>query len=430
MSRVSLAALLCGVTVAVGSATGQTFRQTQTDDYTRYELGDPESQSFRIYYDVSATTAGAGYYFNSIRRGSEPTVHGVYDLMTGEELEWTIVDGTQAREDGMANAGANSQYIRVKLSRPVPEGGQARIRIDKTYKDPASYTTEGDVIAFSRSLGIKRNAVVLPRGFELIGCNYPCQVIEQDDGRIAVSFMNRGPSSVPLQVRARLLPRRSATAAAARTEGAEPVAAAMGSVPRVARARVDYRVTERAFEDRDIVYFLQQPETNSFRLYHDYTEKREGVSNYLNVVRAGSKASNPSAINLDTGEILEVETLRGAEIGERGIELGSAPSPETEVVVIWFDPVARGGSVRLRIEETYTDTNRYQAVGEELIWDRGFGRPRNTVILPEGWYLTANSIPAVVRETVVQETGEARISLRYMNDRPGNIQVFVKGKRR
>ena len=57
MSRVSLAALLCGVTVGVGSATGQTFRQTQTDDYTRYELGDPESQSFRIYYDVSATVS-------------------------------------------------------------------------------------------------------------------------------------------------------------------------------------------------------------------------------------------------------------------------------------------------------------------------------------------------------------------------------------
>ncbi len=45
----------------------QSFRQTQTDDYTRYELLDPETQSFRIRYDVTATAAGARFYFNSIR---------------------------------------------------------------------------------------------------------------------------------------------------------------------------------------------------------------------------------------------------------------------------------------------------------------------------------------------------------------------------
>ena len=38
-------------------------------------------------------------------------------------------------------------------------------------------------------------------------------------------------------------------------------------------------VSERSFQDRDIVYFLQQPETNSFFLYHDYTESRLGMGN-------------------------------------------------------------------------------------------------------------------------------------------------------
>ena len=59
------------------------------------------------------------------------------------------------------------------------------------------------------------------------------------------------------------------------------------------------------------------------------------------------------------------------------------------------------------------------------MWDRRFGRPSNTVILPEGWYLTTNSIPAVIAETA-----DGKIRLHFLNDRPGNIEVFIKGKRR
>jgi hypothetical protein len=115
----------------------------------------------------------------------------------------------------------------------------------------------------------------------------------------------------------------------------------------------------------------------------------------------------------------------GEEIGRRGIEAGEI-TPETEVVVIWFDAVKEGGSARLRIEETYTDPNRYLAVApDELVWDRSFGRSRNTVILPEGWYLTANAVPAVI-----DQTAEGLTRLRYINDRPGDIEVFIRARRR
>ena len=33
--------------------------QTEADEYTRYELLAPETASFKIYYEVTATTAGA-----------------------------------------------------------------------------------------------------------------------------------------------------------------------------------------------------------------------------------------------------------------------------------------------------------------------------------------------------------------------------------
>ena len=48
----------------------------------------------------------------------------------------------------------------------------------------------------------------------------------------------------------------------------------------------------------------------------------EDIRGYLNIVRGGSKASNPSALILDTGEKLVIETLRGAKITESKIDIG------------------------------------------------------------------------------------------------------------
>ena len=183
------------------------------------------------------------------------------------------------------------------------------------------------------------------------------------------------------------------------------------------------RVSERAFQDREIVYFLQDPTTHSFSLYHDYTEKREGVDKYLNIVRAGSTVSNPSARNLDTGEALAVDTLKGEAITKAGIDIGEAVGPSSEVVVIRFPPVKKGESIRLRIEETYTDPARYALIDGQLMWHRSFGRPRNDIVLPAGWRVTTNSIPATV--TV---TDDGRIRLAYVNPRPDSIEVFLKAR--
>jgi hypothetical protein len=185
------------------------------------------------------------------------------------------------------------------------------------------------------------------------------------------------------------------------------------------------RLSERARQDREIVYFLQPPETHAFDLYHDYTESRPGVDNYLNIVRGGSKVSNPSALILDTGETLVVETLRGTKITEAKIDIGEPVTAQSEVVVIRFAPVKQGQSVRLRISETYTDPNRYGVVGDELVWDRAFGRPANAMVLPAGWYLTNCSIPATVS---VQPDG--RVRLDFVNPRNDNVEVLVTARRR
>lgn len=401
--------------------------QTQADDYTRYELQEAGSGAFRILYDVTATTPGKAHYFNTIRVGAEEEVHGVTDLMTGLPLEWELIDGAAARNAGHPRASLDGRYIKVSLARPVPEGGEVRIRIDKTYWDHESYLTEGEEIVFQRSLGIKRNAVVLPPGFELIGVNHPSQVVAEADGRIRVSFLNSGAASVPYRVRARPLP---SSAPRPTSAGQTPPADHPSPPPATGRsqgavARVGHTFNERAFQDREIVYYLLDPESHSFRLYHDYTETRPGVDRYLNVVRAGSKASDPEAFLLDTGERLEVETLKGPAISDRGIEIGGAPTAETEVVVIWFDPPGEGESRRLRIWETYTDPGRYLRVGDELIWDRHFGRPRNAMVLPEGWFLTTSDFPATV-----SETDDGRIRLDFWDNEPDGVDAFVKALRR
>ena len=418
------AGILLAMTLpALAQAPSPIIERHEGDDYTRYELLAPGSAQFKITYDVTATQPGARYYFNIIRKGSEASDEAVVDLMSGQPLPWKVVTGAEARAAGQKNADPEANYIQVTLARPVPAGGESRLRIVKTYRDAKSYYAEGDLLVFNRGLGIKRNAVVLPAGFELVACNVPSQVRTEGDGRIAVSFLNTYPVEAPLVVKARPLPARPAGPAAGGAVAPAPAGPRPAATSSAGSAAS--RLSERARQDREIVYFLQQPDTHAFALYHDYTESRPGVGAYYNVVRAGSKASNPAARLLDTGEPLKVETVKGSELIAAKVDVGETLAPDAEVVVIRFPAVQPGQSVRLRISETYADAGRYYMDGDEFVWDRVLGRPRNAVVLPAGWYLTASSIPAVV-----SMTDDGRVRLDLDNPRTDEIAVLLRGKRR
>jgi len=178
----------------------------EADEYTRYELLDPESARFHILYEVTATEPGATAFFNPIRKGSLASDESVRDQATAQSLPFEVVSGAQARASGLPDADLDTNYIRIHLPRQVPAEGGVRLLIEKTYQDAKSYFREGaDRIVFSRPLGIRRNAIVLPLGYELIGCNVPSQVLTEPDGRIAVSFMHTGPEPAPLVLKARRL---------------------------------------------------------------------------------------------------------------------------------------------------------------------------------------------------------------------------------
>jgi len=394
--------------------------QTEADEYTRYELLEPESASFRIRYEVTATTPGARVFYNPIRKGSTASEESVYDAMLGTPLHFEVVSGTQAARDPlMPDANPATDYIKVTLARPVPERGGGRVLIVKTYKDASSYYRDGRTIVFSRPLGVKRNKVVLPPGYEVVRVTVPSQILTESDGRLAISFLHAGTGEAPLELRA--------------VKDAQVGAA---SLPRAATAQRSWespfegateqeRLSERAHQDRSIVYFLQQPQTHAFSLYHDYTETRAGVNGYANVVRQGSVASHPSATILDTGEQLQAREMSGAQLIASKINAGETVAPTARVVVIPFTALAAGQTLRLRIAETYTAPASYRLEGDELVFDRSLARPRNAVVLPSGWYCTFSAAPATV-----SQLPDGRVRLDYWDDRPEAVDVLLKARRR
>ena len=62
--------------------------------------------------------------------------------------------------------------------------------------------------------------------------------------------------------------------------------------------------------------------------------------------------------------------------------------------------------------------------GDELVWDRAFGRPRNAVVLPAGWTVVASSTPA----TITQDP-DGRQRLYFENNRNDEIQVLIRARR-
>lgn len=181
---------------------------TAEQAFTVYDLLPPATHSFDIVYDVSSDHEGAAYFFNPIRPGSISTKERVLDLYTGKSLEFSEVDATVARASGLVRGkiADDQKYIRVTFLKPVPKNGEVRIRIIKTYTDPPSYYEKDNTLVFDRPLGIKRNLVILPAGYELVGSESPGIVSTDTTGRVHISFLNDRNDQLPVKIIGRRLP--------------------------------------------------------------------------------------------------------------------------------------------------------------------------------------------------------------------------------
>jgi hypothetical protein len=322
-------------------------KQTQQDEYTRVELM-PEIGSLTMIEEVAVTTPGATEWTTPLRRGFASNVVSVTDMMTGQALKFT----------------QTTDELRVTLARRIAgEGGQARLRVTTTGKESTAYwrvsdgprgfsadalaahgarvqPAHADEVVFAAALPGVRNAIVLPAGYRVLACTMPSQVLSLADGRTQLSFMWQYRSEITsLQVR---IKPDAPTGDAAKPR---PLTNARSWEPPPTQGPTERaRLSERAAQDRDIVYFLQPPETHAFSLYHDYTESREGMDKYLNVVRSGSTVSSPSGMVLDTGEAMKVEVLKGAQLKAAGIDAGGDQVAADQEVVVFRYPAVKPGS--------------------------------------------------------------------------------------
>lgn len=178
------------------------------DEFTLYELLAPETHQFAITYDVTQAREGAQFFFNPIRPGSVATKERVIERSSGKELKFETISGKDAKATGLLppTTKDDAQFIKVHLPGPVPKGGEMRLRIFKTYTDDASYYLKDGKLVFERPLGIKRNVVLLPQGWELVECASPGIVSTDAGGRVRVSFLNDRDDQLPVKIVARRLP--------------------------------------------------------------------------------------------------------------------------------------------------------------------------------------------------------------------------------
>ncbi len=230
--------------------------------HTRYELLAPQSHAFRVIYRTSATTPGQTRFFNIIRPGSEASDIAVFLEATGEPLPHTVVPGVDARLAGYPEAREDASYIQVELLSPVPEVGETRLRIVKTYVDAATYyENEDSLLVFDRRLTIGRNEIALPPGYRVESLSYPSQLRTEADGRLVLSFFRDHPGAADFRVEAVPLP-GSLWSLPGWAEGETTVDPAM----RLEMPETFSFAPSPTLDSRAMFYSLRAPETGTFDL--------------------------------------------------------------------------------------------------------------------------------------------------------------------
>lgn len=349
------------------------------DDYTEYHLLDPASHAFHIVYYLNQRQVGATTVLNQTRSGSEGSDISVTDPQTGQPLKFEYRTGaelTTAGETGRLNAAEH--YIRAFLARPVPEGGEGRVRIEKTYRDEKSYSAQNEEIVFARSLGIGRNAIVLPKGFVIGSSNVAAQVTALADGRLKLVFENVNTYASDVSIRGR--------------KSAAPVVPAL-------------KVVERAFDFAKTLYDLGDVAVHRVAVRHEYVETRTGATPPVEFL-ARHRLANVVATDMDSGRPLVLSQRGGAWT----VALATAIQHERQ-------------SAHVRIAGEESDAG-YRLEGSYLAWEKSVHEPRTTILLPAGWEPVAISSPATVTTT-----REGRVAIQVYNPRVEPAAVAIRAVR-
>lgn len=345
------------------------------DDYTEYHLLGPGTNQFHIVYFLNQRQPGLTYVLNQTRSGSAGSDISVSDPRTGAPLKFDYMTGKALAEAGVTGRlSPEEHYIRAHLARPVPAGGEGRVRIEKTYTDEKSYFASGETITFARSLGIGRNAIVLPAGYGLVSSNVAAEIATLADGRIQLSFENINGYASDVLIRAS----RKASAGRVPSAGASHASQSSKTLYELKEDGQVFVMHERVFRG-----------------------VREDV--VLTSVPLGefSQITGVRAFDMDTGAELKVAP-----------PAGSAHFASAALVPIGGEQIR---SAHVRFHGTYRDP-RYAVRAAGLEWSRDISEPRATIVLPAGYELTHAGMP-VTAGTLP----DGRAYLQVVNNRAGSI---------
>ncbi len=371
--------VLTAIGVRPSSAQGQPYYSH--DNHTEYDLLEPTSHSFAIVYFLTERRPGATVVLNQTRSGSAGSDIAVFDPVTGEPLTFEYLSGAELTADGTTGRfDPQEHYIRAHLTRPVKDGSEGRVKILKTYMDEKSYYAQGDDIVFARSLGIARNAIVLPKDYNLVSSNVAAQVFALPDGRLKVSFEHDNGYAADVTIRAR---------------------------KRGAPIRSSLAVVDRNFDFSKTLYDLHAPETHKAAITHEYLERAIGQRSKIALLDH-VKLANVTVTDVDTGDPLKT-------IAERGATFAALATPIAKPTQ----------SARLRVTGTLTEPT-YTIVDGQLAWEQMLRTPRSTILLPAGYEVTAVSVPATV-----STQADGRVVIQVFDGRPDEgTRVQVRATKR
>src|SRR3954470_22737216 len=305
------------------------------DAYTEYAIMEPGSESFSIRFLPEENRVGATELVNATRGGSEGSGVEVFDPRTGKPLKFTY---EQQGNDPENHA------IHAQLPIAVPEGGIGRVLILKTYKDPRTYMMHGDDIVWVRSLSGYRLGVLLPKGFSFISSNVAAQLTTSAAGQLKLSFANPSGQSNPVTIHAR----------------------------KTAASFVPRGDNDMFFDDVKTLYDMEAPEAGRVKVEQIYSDYRKGARAQLDTL-AQLPLQDLKVVDLDTGK-----------------PFSTAKDGASTFVKLDVPITDDRQSAHIKITGAYRETG-YRQLGDELVFDRVLQGLRNTIILPEGWELSALS---------------------------------------
>ena len=348
---------------------------------TRYEIGG--GNEIRIVSDRIVRGAGVEEYRFSLSAASAASRTLAVDRASGAALPST----------------ASGDELLISLGRRLGERAERRVRIEETADRSRYLQPQGDGLVFEHSVPPGRTTVLLPPGAVLGNSNVPVQAAVEE-GRLKLGILH--PGAEPLPVRLEIEP---------------------GDLGETRVNEGDFR----AEDERNIVYWLEDPAEHRLRLALELLLEAPGQAHVFSVLLPTDRILDPVTLDVDHGVELPTRIVSAEEAA--AIPHSPTPLPDDAKVLVadLGYAVPEGGNARVRLYQTAINP------GYELLDDGDFrllrflARPRTRIVLPAGWDLTSLDQPAIPHRD-----GEGRLVLdfvHYGGDRPSLVLTATRQRR-